>query len=281
MSASLVLRRRLAGELRALRLKAGMSQEDVATHLEVSSNKIVRIENAQSSVSISDLRQLLALFRVDAQTAEQLLDLGRNARKRGGWWSSYRDLLPGPYIQLEAEATLVRNYQPSKVPGLLQTPDYARAVVRASSLTVPAEEVERRIAVRLKRQERLQGDNPLELHALLDEAVLHRQAGGAEVMRSQLERLIEAAELPNVSLRVLPYDAGLYPAAGNPFVILTFAGSVDPDVVLCENRVGERYFHDADEVAGFHADFRQMIEDSLDETTSVTLIKKAIMEMSG
>ncbi|MCO5994891.1 helix-turn-helix domain-containing protein [Actinoallomurus rhizosphaericola] len=281
MSASLVLRRRLAGELRALRLKAGMSQEDVATHLEVSSNKIVRIENAQSSVSISDLRQLLALFRADAQTAEQLLDLGRNARKRGGWWSSYRDLLPGPYIQLEAEATLVRNYQPSKVPGLLQTPDYARAVVRASSLTVPPEEVERRIAVRLKRQERLQGDNPLELHALLDEAVLHRQAGGAEVMRSQLERLIEAADLPNVSLRVLPYDAGLYPAAGNPFVILTFAGSVDPDVVLCENRVGERYFHDADEVAGFHADFRQMIEDALDETTSVTLIKKAITEMSG
>jgi transcriptional regulator with XRE-family HTH domain len=258
-----------------------MSQEEVAAHLEVSSNKIVRIENAQSSVSISDLRQLLTLFRVDAQTAEQLLDLGRNARKRGGWWSSYRDLLPGPYVQLEAEATLVRNYQPSKVPGLLQTPDYARAVVRASNLTVPPEEVERRIAVRLKRQERLHGDDPLRLHALLDEAVLHRQAGGPEVMRGQLESLIEAADLPNVSLRVLPYDAGLYPAVGNPFVILTFAGSVDPDVVLCENRVGERYFHDADEVAGFHADFRQMIKGSLNEAASVTLIKKAITEMSG
>ncbi|WP_329259558.1 helix-turn-helix transcriptional regulator [Actinoallomurus sp. NBC_01490] len=280
MSASLVLRRRLAGELRALRLKTGMSQEEVAAHLEVSSNKIVRIENAQSSVSISDLRQLLALFRVDAQTAEQLLDLGRNARKRGGWWSSYRDLLPGPYIQMEAEATLVRNYEPSKVPGLLQTADYARAVVLASIPAVPPEEVERRVAVRMKRQERLTTDKPLTLHALLDEAVLYRQAGGPKIMRCQLERLIEAAKLPNVSLRVLPYTAGLYPAAGNPFVILSFADSVDPDVVLCENRVGERYFHDADEVAGFHADFRQMTKVSLDEAASVTLIKKTITEMS-
>lgn len=257
-----------------------MSQEEVAAHLEVSSNKIVRIENAQSSVSISDLRQLLALFRVDAQTAEQLLDLGRNARKRGGWWSSYRDLLPGPYIQMEAEATLVRNYEPSKVPGLLQTADYARAVVLASIPAVPPEEVERRVAVRMKRQERLTTDKPLTLHALLDEAVLYRQAGGPKIMRCQLERLIEAAKLPNVSLRVLPYTAGLYPAAGNPFVILSFADSVDPDVVLCENRVGERYFHDADEVAGFHADFRQMTKVSLDEAASVTLIKKTITEMS-
>ncbi len=281
MSASLVLRRRLAGELRALRLKTGMSQEEVAAYLEVSTNKIIRIENAQSSVGVSDLRQLLGLYEADAQTAEHLLDLGRNARKRGGWWSSYRDLLPGPYVQLEAEATLVRNYEPSKVPGLLQTPDYARAVVRASSLTVPPEEVERRVAVRMKRQERLDGDSPLTLHVLLDEAVLRRRAGGPETTRGQLERLIEAAELPNVNLRVLPYTAGLYPAVGNPFVILTFADSVDPDVVLCENRVGERYFHDADEVAGFHADFRQMTKVSLDETASVTLIKKAITEMSG
>lgn len=160
----------------------------------------------------------------------------------GGWWSSYRDLLPGPYVQLEAEATLVRNYQPSKVPGLLQTSDYARAVVRASSLTIPPEEVERRVAVRMKRQERLRGDDPLTLHVLLDEAVLRRRAGGPDITCGQLERLIEAAELPNVTIRVLSYEAGLYPAVGNPFVILTFADSVDPDVVLCENRVGERYF---------------------------------------
>ncbi|MEV0406467.1 helix-turn-helix transcriptional regulator [Actinoallomurus sp. NPDC050550] len=279
MSASLVLRRRLAGELRSLRTQAGLSQEEVATYLEVSTNKIIRIENAQSSVSTSDLRQLLMLFKADAETTERLLDLGRNARKRGGWWSSYRDLFPGPYVQLETEASLIRNYQPSKVPGLLQTPDYAHAVIVASSRAIPSEEVDRRIAARMKRQERLRDvKKPLELRMLIDEAVLHRRAGDPSIMRGQLERLIEAAEHPSISLRVLPYKAGLYPAVGNPFVILTFAESVDPDVVLCENRVGERYFHDANEVAGFHADFRQMTKVSLDEVASVTLIKKAIRE---
>lgn len=279
MSASLVLRRRLAGELRALRLQAGLSQEQVAEYLDASAYKIVRIENAQSAIGMSDLRQLLALYEVDAETRDRLIDLGRNARKRGGWWSSYRDLLPGPYVQLEAEASLVRNYEPSMVPGLVQTADYARAVVIASSLAIPPEEVDRRVAVRMMRQERLYGENPFTLHALIDEAALHRLAGKPEIMRGQLKHLIETADLPNVSLRVLPYDAGLYPAVGYPFVILTFADSVDPDIVLCENRVGERYFHDADEVAGFHADFRKMTEVSLGERASVTLIKRAITEI--
>lgn len=278
MSASLVLRRRLAGELRALRLQAGLSQEQVAEYLDASAYKIVRIENAQSTVGMSDLRQLLTLYEVDAETRERLIELGRNARKRGGWWSSYRDLLPGPYVQLEAEAAIVRNYQASIVPGLLQTSEYARAMVLAASRAVADEEVERRVDARIKRQERLHGDSPLELRALIDEAVLHRRAGEPGIMRRQLEHLVEAAGLPNVSLRVLSYGAGLYPSIGNPFVVLTFAESVDPDVVLCENRVGERYFHDADEIAGFHADFRQMTKVSLDEAASVTLIKRAITE---
>ncbi|GAA0322389.1 helix-turn-helix domain-containing protein [Actinoallomurus spadix] len=280
MSASLVLRRRLAGELRALRLQTGLSQEQVAEYLDASAYKIVRIENAQSSIGMSDLRQLLTLYKVDAETRDRLIDLGRNARKRGGWWSSYRDVLPGPYVQLEAEASLIRNYQPSMVPGLLQTPDYARAVVQSSSLAISPDEIERRVTVRMKRQERLyDAENPLELHALIDEAVLYRQAGEERVMQAQLEHLIEAAALDNVSLRVLPYDAGLYPAVGNPFVILTFAESVDPDVALCENRVGEKYFHDAEEVSGFHADFRQMTKVSLDEAASVKLIKRTITEV--
>ena len=280
MSASLVLRRRLAGELRALRLQAGLSQEQVAEYLDASAYKIVRIENAQSAIGMSDLRQLLALYKVDAEVRDRLIDLGRHARKRGGWWSSYRDLLPGPYVQLEAEASVVRNYETSIVPGLLQTPDYARAMVLTASRAVSDEEVERRVNARIKRQERLHGENPLELRALIDEAVLRRRAGEPDIMRRQLERLVEVAELPNVSLRVLSYDAGLYPSIGNPFVVLTFAESIDPDVVFCENRVGERYFHNADEVAGFHADFRQMTKVSLDEAASVTLIKRAIAETS-
>ena len=197
-------------------MQAGLPQEQVAEYLDASAYKIVRIENAQSAVGMSDLRQLLALYEVDAETRERLIELGRNARKRGGWWSSYRDLLPGPYVQLEAEASLARNYEPSMVPGLVQTRDYARAVVVASSLAIPPEEVDRRVAVRMKRQERLYEENPLTLRALIDEAALHRPAGKPKIMRGQLEHLIEAADLPNVSLRVLPYDAGLYPAVGYP-----------------------------------------------------------------
>ncbi|MEV5750219.1 helix-turn-helix transcriptional regulator [Actinoallomurus sp. NPDC052308] len=265
----------------ALRLQTGLSQEQVAEYLDASAYKIVRIENAQSSIGMSDLRQLLVLYKVDAETRDRLIDLGRNARKRGGWWSSYRDVLPGPYVQLEAEASLVRNYQASIIPGLLQTPDYVRAMVRTSSWEVTEEELERRVDARLKRQERLYGDNPLELHALIDEAALRRLGGDPQTMRGQLDRLIEAAELPNVSLRLLPFQAGLYPAVGNPFVILSFASSMDPDVALCENRAGERYFHDADEIAGFHADFRQMTNVSLNETASVTLVKEAIKEMTA
>lgn len=276
-----MLRRRLAGELRTLRLRAGLSQEEVAEYLDASTNKVIRIENAQSSIGISDLRQLFTLFKVDADTRERLLDLGRNARKRGGWSSAYRDLLPGPYLQLEAEASTVRNYEASIVPGLLQTPDYARAMVLASSQTVTPEEVERRVAARMKRQERLQSDNPLTLHALIDEAALRRRAGSPEAMRAQLERLIEASGLPNVVLRVLPYEAGLYPAVGNPFVILGFPEPIDPDVVLCEDRVGERYFHDSQDVARFHADYQRMIELSLGEDASVTLIERAIVEIGG
>jgi transcriptional regulator with XRE-family HTH domain len=263
-----------------LRLQAGLSQDEVAEYLDASTNKIIRIENAQSSIGMSDLRQLMVLYKVNAETRDRLLELGRNARKRGGWSSAYRDLLPGPYIQLEDEASLVRNYQASIMPGLLQTSEYMRAMVLTSNWAVTPEEVDRRVAVRMKRQERLQGENPLTLNALIDEAALRRRAGRSGVMRAQLERLIEASQLTNVTVRVLSYDAGLYPAVGNPFVILTFPDPIDPDVVLCENRVGERYFHDAQEVAGFHADFQRMSEVSLDEDDSITLIKTAITEIS-
>ncbi|WP_433179713.1 helix-turn-helix domain-containing protein [Actinoallomurus sp. CA-150999] len=280
MSASLVLRRRLAGELRALRLQAGLSQEAVAEYLDASAYKIVRIENAQSSIGISDLRQLLALYKVDAETRDRLIDLGRNARKRGGWWSSYRDVLPGPYVQLEAEASLIRNYQPSIVPGLLQTAEYTRAVILASNHTITPEEIDRRITVRMKRQERLRDtEAPLELHALVDEAALHRPGGDGEAMTAQLEALIDAATLPSVDLRILPYVAGIHAGIGYPYVILTFPEPADPDVVFCEGHAGERYFHDAQEVAGFRADFLSTAKVSLDRDASVTLIKRTIREI--
>jgi transcriptional regulator with XRE-family HTH domain len=279
MSASLVLRRRLAAELRALRLHARLSQDEVADHLDSSANKIIRIENSQSSVGASDLRQLLMLYGADADTRDRLLELGRDARKRGGWWSSYRDLLPGPYVQLEAEASLVRTYEPSLIPGLLQTLDYARAVA-ASGPGADAEEVERRVSVRAKRQERLQGEGALSLHALIDEAVLYRPAGTNAVRRAQLERLVEAAQTASIAVQIIPYDAGIYPGIGQPYAILSFPQAADPDVVLVEYRVGERYFDEAREVAMFAADFAAMRRVAKSERDSVRLIKSLIREIS-
>ncbi|RAY12533.1 transcriptional regulator [Actinomadura craniellae] len=279
MSASLVLRRRLAAELRALRARKGLSQDDVAEHLESSSNKIVRIENAQSSVSASDLRQLLMLFGADAETRDRLLALGRDARKRGGWWSSYRDLLPGPYVQLEAEASLVRTYQPSIVPGLLQTADYARAVVRSADSRISSDEVERRVAARGKRQERLRAEHPLALRALVDEAALRRGAGDPGTTREQMGHLIEMARLPNVSIRVLAFEAGIYPSVGWPFVILTFPEPDDPDIGYIEYRTGARCLEEAREVATCQADFGRLTRTALSEDDSVKLIERMIAEI--
>ncbi|MFC5752086.1 helix-turn-helix domain-containing protein [Actinomadura rugatobispora] len=281
MSASLVLRRRLAAELRALRLAHQLSQDEVARELDVSSNKIVRIENAQSSVSTSDLKQLLSLFQVDADTRDRLLDLGRDARKRGGWWSAYHDLLPGPYVQLEAAAAEIRNYQPTLLPGLLQTPEYMRSLMHSTGSALAVEEAERRITARLQRQARLTSADPLVLHALIDEAALRRTAGQPQIAGDQFRHLIEMAALDNVHLRVVPYTAGLYPSAGHPFVILGFPEPVDPDVVLVENRAGERYFDNAQEVGGFHADFKHIAESSLSEKATLVLLRRTLSETMG
>ncbi|MFI0351731.1 Scr1 family TA system antitoxin-like transcriptional regulator [Actinomadura sp. 9N407] len=281
MSASLVLRRRLAAELRALRIAHRLSQDDVARELEVSSNKIVRIENAQSTVSTSDLKQLLLLFQVGTEDRDRLLDLGRDARKRGGWWSAYTDLLPGPYVQLESAAAEIRNYQPTLLPGLLQTPGYAHATMQSFGSALAAEEAERRVNARLQRQARLTAEDPLTLHAIVDEVVLWRIAGQSQIAEEQFRHLIEMATLDNIHLRVIPYAAGLYASAGNSFAILTFHDPIDPDVVMVENRAGERYFDAAHEVAGFHSDFRHIINAALSEDTTLDLLRKALSGKMG
>jgi hypothetical protein len=174
---------------------------------------------------------------------------------------------------------LVRTYQPSLVPGLLQTSDYARAVA-ASRPAADPDEVGRRVSVRAKRQERLHGEGAMSLHALIDEAVLHRSAGPGDVRRAQLERLVEAAQTANITVQIIPYNAGIYPGIGQPYVILTFPQTADPDVVLVEYRVGERYFDDAHEVAMFAADFEAMRSLAKSERDSVRLIKSLIQEIS-
>ncbi|GLZ13017.1 transcriptional regulator [Actinomadura sp. NBRC 104425] len=279
MSTSIVLRRRLATELRALRHKAGLSQEAVAEHLSAAVSKIVRIENAQSTVSVGDLRALLALYEVPAQDQEQLIDLARNARKRGGWWSSYRDLLPGKYVALEAEASKIFNYETSFIPGLLQTPDYARALI-STDRRLHSEDVPRFVEIRMTRQTRLWAETPsLTLHALIDEAALRRCIGGPAVMRAQLEALCDAMRRPNIEIGVIPLSAEAYPSFGIPFAILRFTDPRDPDVVLVEG-CGERYFEEAEDVALFRADWADIKRVATFGEESHKLIEHLIKEIA-
>ncbi len=277
MSASVVLRRRLGNQLRELRLAAGLHQEQLAERLDVSLKTIQRVEAAENTIRAGHLTGWLEACGADRETRERLTELGQQARKRGGWWSTYRDLLAGPYVQLEDEATMVCNYESSLIPGLLHTEEYARAVI-TSDATVHEEELERRTAARMKRQERLTGDNPLELRAVVDEAALRRPAGGPQVMRAQLERMVELAELPNISIRVIPFSAGTYLANGLSFVILKFAHPIDPDIVIAETLAGEKYFDQAEELSMYNSVFEETRALALKDEDSVKLVERLMAE---
>lgn len=277
MSASVVLRRRLGNQLRELRLAAGLHQEQLAECLDVSLKTIQRVEAGENAIRAGHLARWLEECGADRETRERLTELGQQARKRGGWWSTYRDLLAGPYVQLEDEATMVCNYESSLIPGLLHTEEYARAVI-SSGLTVTEETLERRTAARMKRQEHLTGNNPLELRAVIDEAALRRPAGSPQVMRAQLERIVDLASLPNISVRVIPFSAGTYLAAGLSFVILKFAHPIDPDIVMAETLGGEKYFDGAEEIALYNSVFDKTQVLALDEQESVKLVKGLMAE---
>ncbi|MFD1933978.1 helix-turn-helix domain-containing protein [Nonomuraea mangrovi] len=232
-----VLRILLGAQLRRLRTAKGISREDAGYAIRASHAKISRLELGQVSFKERDVADLLTMYGVsDPDDRARLLDLARQANQPG-WWHKYSDLLPNwfeVYIGLEGAASIIRTYENQFVPGLLQTPEYARAVISLAHDKAPKSEMERRITLRTTRQERLRGDRPVALWAVLDEAVLRRMMGGAEVMRGQIDRLIDASELPNVTVQVMPFDRGGHAAAGGPFSILRFPEPELPDVVYME-----------------------------------------------
>jgi transcriptional regulator with XRE-family HTH domain len=237
-------RRRLAAELRRLRSGVGFSIEDAAGRLQWPGSKVSRIENRQVGVSPRDLRKLLDLYEVtDLALREELLELGRRATERG-WWQSYSGgVVPSAYanlIGLEAEAATIRTYEPELVPGLLQTADYSRAVIRAGRPEDTSKEIDRRVEVRLERQEVLTRAEPPppKVSIVLNEGVLARRVGGPEVMRAQIEHLMRERDRANITIQILPFSAGEHPAMVGPFAMLTFLDPADPGVVNVENVMG-------------------------------------------
>jgi transcriptional regulator with XRE-family HTH domain len=239
-------RRRLGAELRRLREDAGVTVERVAEKLECSHSKVSRIENGQVSASPRDVRDMLELYRVDHDKREALVQIARDTR-RPGWWQQYGDVPGGipAYAGMEVAATSIDMYMALVVPGLLQTEAYASTVIRAVAPDLPAAEVGRRVELRMRRQAGLQGETAPRLRVLLDESVLRRPVGGAEVMRPQLRKLLAVTELPTVTLQILPLATGAHAGIDGSFEVCGFPAA-EPDVVVLESAVDALYLESLD-----------------------------------
>jgi transcriptional regulator with XRE-family HTH domain len=237
-------RRRLGLELRRLREAADFIGDDVAKQLGWSVSKVSRIEKARAAVPWSDVSDLLDLYDVDDKTREALIQLCKDSKQQA-WWQPYNDVLASfknlaNYIDLESAASSLRVYTPLTVPGLLQTEDYAREIITATwPLEFTDVEIQRRVELRMRRQDVIREDPPLRLWAILDEATLHREVGGPAVMRAQLEYLDHIARSSEITIQVIPFAAGGHVAMAGAFSVFSFSG--DPDVVSVATVSGTLY----------------------------------------
>lgn len=244
MAGPTVLRMMLGAQLRRLRESCGVTREGAGWEIRASESKISRMELGRVGFKERDVADLLTLYGItDPQERDALLHLARDANSPG-WWHRYGDVLPSwfqAYLGLEAAAALIRTYELQFVPGLLQTEEYARAVVLLGHSRAASAEIDRRVTLRMRRQQVLHGEDPPQLWAVVDEAALRRPIGGAAVMRQQVSALIEATGLPNVRLQVVPFAAGGHAAAGGAFSILRFDDKELPDVVYIEQLTSALY----------------------------------------
>ncbi len=253
-----VRRRELGALLKALRSARGLTAEQVADRLLISTSKVSRLETGQRGANARDVNDLCNLYEVDDEQRQHLLELASEGKQRA-WWRPLA--LPySTYVGLEAAAKSIRDYGLGIMPGLLQTSDYARAIVRAVVPKLAPEVVEQRVQGRMVRQQLLHSQNAPRFEAVVDESVLHRVVDSPAVMRAQLGRLLELSELPNVTLRVIPYEAGALPAGNNKFIILEFAQPAVPDIVFIEGLTGDLYLEDPRDVEIYNLTFRTLAQ---------------------
>jgi len=242
-----VRRRRLGSELRRLRESQCIKLEEVADRLGLAPSTLSRIETGKAPTRTSYLTGMLELYGVsDPSQRQVLLDMAREGHRKG-WWAIWDGVLPtgfGIYVGLEAEAASLRVYEAQVVHGLLQTEDYARAVMSTVRRRQTPEEIDRLVTLRMQRQAVLTRSDPMELWIILDEAVLRRMVGPSRVMRDQVEHLYEASQLPNITLQVLAFGSGLHVGLGGSFAIIEFPERFDPDVVYTEGVTGQAYIEE-------------------------------------
>jgi Domain of unknown function (DUF5753)/Helix-turn-helix domain len=272
-----VRQRRLARALRETPRKAGLTQEEVAARMEWHSSKLFRLENARSSrVDWLDVRELLDMYGVPSPDRETLVQLAKDARERG-WWTSYQDVFTGSYVALEDASPVISTYCSELVHGLLQSPGYAREVIRSAWPGCDEQCVERRAAARLARQQAVLGRNaPPDLVCVLNEAVLRRRIGGPRVMREQLQALSDAARRPNVTIRVLPFTAGAHAGLAGSFVVLEFTDSHDANVAYVEGAAADLCMDSTAEVMRYKRAFERIAALALGPVETTAMIAAAI-----
>ncbi|WP_405145825.1 helix-turn-helix domain-containing protein [Sphaerisporangium sp. NBC_01403] len=270
--------RRLVAELRGLREASAKSRQEVAELVGTTDITLWRYETGLTRPAPADVAALLEVYGVAGEARGELLEMARQARKRG-WWHRHRQTLkPGfdSYIGLEAEASVLRTYQSQVVPGLLQTEAYARAVIEATAMGPARAEVAEKVAVRMSRQDLVtRVDDPIQIVMVLDEAVIRRQVGGPGVMRGQLLRLLEAGALPNVDIRVLPFASGAHPALDGQFNLLEFPEPGDLDLVYLEQAVSGLVLEEPQERRRYASMFADLLTRALSPGETMILIGSA------
>ncbi|TPQ18479.1 helix-turn-helix domain-containing protein [Streptomyces sporangiiformans] len=272
-----VRRRKLGAELRALRAHAGLTSSEAARLVGWHQSKVSRIETGRSKVKPADVRLLLDAYDVQDPDLRELLVVlaGSGEGGRDHWWHAYRGVLPPTYrdfISLESQACAMRTLENSVVPGLLQTPEYAREVTRAAVDGLPDGKVDALVEVRLARQDVLRSNPPLHLSAVLDEAVLRRTVGGPEVMARQLKHLREAAHLPHVRIQVLPFGVGAHVGVTGPFVIFSFPNTSDLDVVVLDHLTSSLHLERKEDLHAYSEAFNSLQVNALSPEESLGFI---------
>jgi transcriptional regulator with XRE-family HTH domain len=279
-----VRRTLLGAQLRRLRDAKGVSREDAGWAIRASESKISRMELGRVGFKERDIADLLTLYGVaDTDERAALLTLAHEANKPG-WWQPYVDLIPNwlqNYLDLEAAAAVIRTYEVQFVPGLLQTDAYARAVILLGYGGAGAEEIDRRVGLRMARKQLLTRPAPPQLWVVMDEAVLRRPIGGPEVMRAQIEALEEARRLPNVRLQVIPFRAGGHAAAGGAFSILRFPDPDLPDVVYIEHLTSALYLDRREDVDRYAEAVGRLFIEAEPLTRTQEILRAAAHEISA
>jgi transcriptional regulator with XRE-family HTH domain len=280
-----VQRRRLRTELRKARQDAGQTQEQVADAMDWSLSKMIRIEAGTVGISTTDLKALLDHYElVDPDLRSQLVVLARAARERS-WWSVYRDVAPPGLLQLigyEAASYIIRNFETLLIPGLLQTEDYARAVIPSLEGGTTAERLDTLVEIRMRRQEQVDRDDPPLMFFILDEAAVRRLVGSRDIMRRQIHYLSEMAAKPNVTIEIVPFTTGTHPGLRGPFVIIEFPEPGDEDVLFLEAR-GDLIrggISEEGEVSAHREVFEELRRLSLGPDGSITYLRKLADEMA-